>query len=76
MKKKTFLLISVLTMLVLIFDVEGASTCSGIPVNHPDQHIIENLCSISFSLKLISYTAIVLVLIKVVELVAVFKRNK
>lgn len=76
MKGKTILLTSILTMLVLAFAVGAASACSGIPVNHPEQYIAEKLCSINFSLRLISYAAIAFVLIKLVELVALFKKNK
>ena len=71
----------ILTGFILTVNTGVASACAGGAcggggvVAHVE-HIAEDLCSINSSVKLISYAAIGLVLIKIVELVMLFKKNK
>ena len=67
----------ILAGFILIFNGGVASACppAGADVAAYAEHMAADLCSINTSVKLISYAAIGLVLIKVVELVMSFTKK-
>ena len=66
-------LILMLTMLILISGAGIADACGG--EGEAIEHIAEDLCSINSSIRLLSSTVIVLVLVQLVGVIALFKKK-
>lgn len=72
MQKKTVLVITILTILILATAL-GVASAHG--EGEPIELIAEDLCSINSSLKLLTYAVIALVLVQLAGLVPLFKKK-
>ncbi len=74
MKKKTVLVIAILTVLILT-SVAGIATACPPAGGDPLEHIASDLCSINSSIKLLTYAVIALVLVQLIGLIPLFKKK-